>query len=400
MAILAECPQCHKKRSTQKKRCSCGADLDKAKRGQRVKYWITFRLPGGRQRRELVGTSIEAARDAEGKRRGQKRENRIFDILPETKITFNELVEWYLGLEKVKATAYYDALGNNLLGRFKAEFGDLVANQLRPADIENLQTRLKAEGLSDSYTDQIIGAAKAMVTKAFDNDLVAGDALKPFRRVKDLLKKNANARKRILSGEEFGRLMVALSKSPRSFHLRAIVATAYYTGMRRGEILGLTWDKVDLQKRVIRLEAGDTKDREARTVPICRELLETFLALPTRIKTGDQGLHVFQYAGSPVVDIREGLKRACKDAEIQFGRKAKDGFVFHDLRHCFNTNMRRAGVPEPVIMAITGHSTREMFDRYSTVDEGDKLQAVEQLRRHLAGAGNEQAGLGQHLVNK
>ena len=107
MAVLAECPMCHNKQSTRNKVCSgksgCGLDLDKAKRSKKVRYWIQYRLPGGKQRKEYVGTSIEEARDADGKRRVQKRENRIFDIVPEAKMTFSELAGWYLELEKVKA---------------------------------------------------------------------------------------------------------------------------------------------------------------------------------------------------------------------------------------------------------------------------------------------------------
>ena len=60
-----------------------------------------------------------------------------------------------------------------------------------------------------------------------------------------------------------------------------------------------------------------------------------------------------------------------------------DGFIFHDLRHTYNTNMRKAGVPDSVIMAITGHSTREMFDRYNTVDNEDTRKAVDQSEKHL-----------------
>ena len=45
-----------------------------------------------------------------------------------------------------------------------------------------------------------------------------------------------------------------------------------------------------------------------------------------------------------MVDIRGALKKACKGAGITYGPFAKDGFVFHDLRHTFNTNMRKAGV--------------------------------------------------------
>ena len=100
MAVLAECPMGHRRQSIRSKRCMSkngkrgGADLEKAKRSGKVKYWIAYRLPGGKQRFEkLTGeraTSIEYARDAEAKRKVQRRENRIFDIKPESKMTFQE----------------------------------------------------------------------------------------------------------------------------------------------------------------------------------------------------------------------------------------------------------------------------------------------------------------------
>ena len=77
------------------------------------------------------------------------------------------------------------------------------------------------------------------------------------------------------------------------------------------------------------------------------------------------------------------LRKACKKAEVPYGRFFKGAFVFHDLRHTFNTNMRKAGIPESVIIKITGHSTREMFDRYNSIDADDTRQAVEQLGGYL-----------------
>jgi len=75
--------------------------------------------------------------------------------------------------------------------------------------------------------------------------------------------------------------------------------------------------------------------------------------------------------------------KACGKAGIIYGRFKKGGFIFHDLRHTFNTNMRKAGVPESVIMEMTGHSTREMFDRYNTIDEEDIKNAVRRLTSFL-----------------
>jgi integrase len=130
---------------------------------------------------------------------------------------------------------------------------------------------------------------------------------------------------------------------------------------------------------MIRLEKSDTKDRERRTIPICDELYSMLVSLPNRVQKSNKDNHVFQYEGKPVSDIRTSLKNACKKAGIECGRFVKGGFIFHDLRHTFNTNMRKAGVAESVIMEITGHSTREMFDRYNTIDEDDSRKAVEQM---------------------
>jgi len=382
MAILQECPICHTKQSLRNSACKCGEDLAKAKRSKRLKYWISYYV-SGKQRREVVGFSIEEARDAEGKRRSQKRENRIFDIKQDTKMTFQELGDWYLGLEKVKSFSSYWLL-KLCLKKFNLVFGNMIIRQIKPSDLENYQAKRKKEGLADATIDQEIGTAKTMIYKAFDNDIVSGDTLKSFRVVKKLLKKNSNARDRILNPEEFNNLF---KHSPR--HLKGIVTTGYYTGMREGEILKLTWNKVDLKKRLITLEAEDTKDKEKRTIPICDELHEVFDAIPQAIHSK----HVFLYRGKPIKDIRTGLMGACKKAGIIYGRFVKDGFVFHDLRHTFNTNMRKAGVPESVIMNITGHSTREMFDRYNTVDLEDTQKAINQMEGFLQSSdqNNDQA---------
>ena len=195
-----------------------------------------------------------------------------------------------------------------------------------------------------------------------------------------MLKPGSDVRDRILSKDEFKALM----KHSKG-HTKAIIATGYYTGMRKGEILNLTWSKVDLKNRMIQLESSDTKDRESRNIPLCNELLNVMLSLPNRIQDSDKDNHVFQYKGQPIDgDTRDGLRKACKEAKIKYGRFVKGGFIFHDLRHTFNTNLRKAGVQESVIMEITGHSTREMFDRYNTVDEDDTRKAINQYEVFLA----------------
>ncbi|MEN6320170.1 MAG: hypothetical protein ABFD82_15635 [Syntrophaceae bacterium] len=83
--------------------------------------------------------------------------------------------------------------------------------------------------------------------------------------------------------------------------------------------------------------------------------------LPTRSRLLPLDIMRGRERRKSIKDIRRALTRAYRDAGIPYGRRTKNGFVFHDNHHCFNTNMRKSGVPESLIMKITGHSTRECF---------------------------------------
>jgi integrase len=153
----------------------------------------------------------------------------------------------------------------------------------------------------------------------------------------------------------------------------------------------ISQDRIDKKKRVIELAAADTKDNEPRTIPICDRLYDMIKDIPRAIHDD----HLFLFKGQPFADFRDSLRDACAAAGVEYGRFKKNGFIFHDLRHTFNTNMRKAGVAESVIMAITGHSTSAMFDRYNTVDLDDTQQAVDRLVMFLANVDQsvDQAGV-------
>jgi len=218
MGILAECPICRKKQSAKNRKCKCGEDLVKAKRAQKVRYWINYRL-NGKQRREPVGFSVEEARDADGKRRSQKREGHIFEIKPDTKMTFAELAEWYLGLESVKALASYWVIELSLK-KFNSVFGDRIVRDIKPADLENYQANRKKQSIADGTIDHEVGKTKTMIFKAFDNDIISGHTLKTFKRVKKMVKKGSDVRDRILSPDEFKALMTTPLPTYMAFSLQ------------------------------------------------------------------------------------------------------------------------------------------------------------------------------------
>ena len=154
--------------------------------------------------------------------------------------------------------------------------------------------------------------------------------------------------------------------------------------MRKGEILGLTWDRVDLRGRSFRLEGRHTKSGQPRRIPMPDELVPILLKQSSRLRSAqDPEAPVFTFRGSAVTDIRTGLALACKKAGITYGRNGRLGFVFHDLRHSFVTHARKAGVQESVIMAIVGHSSRAMLDRYNLVNDEDLETATRQISAHF-----------------
>jgi integrase len=161
-----------------------------------------------------------------------------------------------------------------------------------------------------------------------------------------MLREN-NVRKGFLEHDEYARLLEALPE-----HLQAVVSFAYHTGWRRGEIVGLTWDRVDLKEGTVRLEAGETKNSCGRTI-----YLDSDLKYLLRFQMGKRHLGcplVFHDNGKPIKDFRGTWERACKEAAIP-------GKLLHDFRRTAVRNMVRAGVPERVAMMVSGHKTRSVF---------------------------------------
>ena len=162
MAILAECPLCHKKQSNKNKFCKCGEDLDRAKRSQTVRYWVNYEVGGKQVRKSLAQLglnpySIEDARDAEAKRRVDQREKRkIFNERPETKMTFNELTKWYLDRESVKILASYDIIKMKL-NIFNGVFGERIISDIIPDELNDFQLNRLKQGIAPATVDQDIG---------------------------------------------------------------------------------------------------------------------------------------------------------------------------------------------------------------------------------------------------
>ena len=189
--------------------------------------------------------------------------------------------------------------------------------------------------------------------------------------------KEAPPRKGFLEHEQYARLRQELPE-----YLRPVLAMGYYTGMRLGEILRLRWENVSLPDAQIRLDPGSTKNDEPRTIPLVGELLE-MLSIQRQKHPASE--FVFTREGQPIGGFRKAWLSACKRAGL-------DGLLFHDLRRTGVRNLVRAGVPERVAMAISGHKTRAVFERYNIVSERDLRDAALKLETYLAGQNGDKTG--------
>ncbi len=249
-------------------------------------------------------------------------------------------------------------------------FGQVLVREIKPAMVENYQQQrsqemtMRGKNRSTASVNREITVLRRMFNLAVREELADKN---PCWQVK-MVPENS-VRDRILSPEELDLLLRFL---PR--HAAQILCFAYWTGMRPGEIFNLTWDKVDLTEKVIKLAATDTKTSEPRVIFLDGEVLEILTEVGKVRGLGHN--RVFTYKGQPIASIKTCFRSACQKAGIENLR-------FHDLRHTFNTNMRKAGVDHSVIMKMTGHKTAAMFDRYNTVDLQDAQEAYRKLKMHL-----------------
>lgn len=165
--------------------------------------------------------------------------------------------------------------------------------------------------------------------------------------------------------------------------LRGIATFSYITGWRvRSEVLPLQWRQVDFESGEIRLDAGTTKNDEARTFIMTTDLrkeLERLRKVTQEIERAQGKIirWVFHRDGEQIKTFYGAWRSACKSAGVP-------GRILHDFRRTAVRNLVRAGVPERVAMQMTGHKTRSVFERYNIVSESDLREAARKLQASYA----------------
>lgn len=157
-------------------------------------------------------------------------------------------------------------------------------------------------------------------------------------------------------------------------YARMALVIGYHTGARKGEIVKIARDKVDLAGRRIELQGKITKNKTARYLPIYGNMAAE---IEMALAAGDPKCpYLLQREGVRVYDFEKAWSAACKLAGIPDA-------LFHDLRRTALTNMIEAGFSEKEAMEISGHRTRAVFDRYHIVSARRLKEMTVKLDAHF-----------------
>jgi integrase len=313
---------------------------------KRGKWWIGYRGNDGRRRREPVGLSHALAKQVLAKRLNEVAEQRHFPGRVANSKPFGIIADlwWEQHGRFLRSRSW-----KNMLDQLRLVFGTKRVGGITPGDIQGFYNR-KAEGQSTSTANRYLTLLKMIFNSAESWGHFYGQ--NPCARVRK--GQEAPHRLRYLSQDEIKRLLGA--SHPR---LYPVVACAILTGMRQGEILGLTWENVSLESDTIYLLR--TKSGKPRELPIPGKLRAILLAVGPK-PAGP----VFEL---PLIMLRRYFDRALREASIP-------GFRFHDLRHTFASHFIMRTNDLPALQKLLGHSTPLMTLRYAHLGRGHLMSEI------------------------
>lgn len=259
-----------------------------------------------------------------------------------------------------------------ILGWWKAKIGAHTLATVTPELLGRHRDRLQtAEHFGPGTVNRYLSA----LSKAFTNAVKEWHWLpdNPLRRVAK--KTEPKGIVRFLSDEERVRLFAACRKSELT-ELYMIVLFAVTTGMRRGELLGLRWPDVDLERSVAVIH--HTKNGDRRSVSIVPEVA-ALLREHGKVRRLDSD-YVFPSSGELAVFFDKYWYAALRAAKI------KD-FRFHDLRHTAASYLAMSGATTPEIAAVLGHRTLQMVKRYTHLSDQHTGAVIERMTAKYFGGG-------------
>jgi integrase len=281
-------------------------------------------------------------------------------------------------------------------------FGDRRLSELVRRDVQRFVDQLRAEGCAPSTIQNTLNPLQVICRRAVRDDEMAVDPTDGLE-----LPAVRGRRERIAGPAEAARLIAALPESER-----ALWATAFYAGLRRGELRALRWSDVDLDGGVIHVCRGWDDDPEVgeievksdagrRRVPlvgVLRELMTTHRETTSRDGNDLVFGRTAELPFIPTTIRRRALsswKRANKRIAEEAERAGRDvapeelheSLTPHEARHCAASYLIAAGLNPKELSVYIGHSdVRTTFNRYGHLMPGGEKEAVAKLDAFFGGA--------------
>ena len=318
------------------------------------KWYIDFTF-NKKRIRQFGGYTKEQARNTLAKMRIEKLDERLgFKKLRQPDVDFVEFAREFIEIYSKQNKKSWERDEFSLIS-LSPFFKGKTIQDIGPEFVERYKAKRKTE-VSPATVNRDLAFLKTMFNKAVEWGRLESS---PVANVKKF--KEPSYKERILNASEMVKLLDAANN-----HLKPIILLALNSGMRRGEILSLKWENVDLSKRYIHIE--DSKSGKSRDVPMNGLVVEALSAIP------QNSGYVFPSprTGGPIEDIKTAFKTACKKAEVK-------GLRFHDLRHTAATRMVETGTNLAAVSKILGHSSIQMTMRYAHPTPENMRLAVEKL---------------------
>ena len=322
-------------------------------------WYIDFTFHGQRIR-EMIGPSRKGAEKVIAKRKAGIAENKFLDVRKDPEpVKFHEFAKEYLQWDKAnkKPSSYSRDLYTMRI--FDKEFESKNIQDITTWQIEKYKTK-RREKFKPATVNRELALLKHMFSKAVEWKRLKEN---PANKTVKFLKGAVN-RVRYLMPDEF---QTALSNCED--FLKPIVIVAVHTGMRKGEILGLRWDQVNFEQKIITIV--DTKNHERRDIPMDETVKATLRGME---KKGDLVFSIKD--GKPIypMKVHNAFSKALKASNIT-------DFRFHDLRHTFASNLVMAGVKIEKVQKLMGHKMIAMTQRYVHLSPGYLAESVKVLDR-------------------
>jgi integrase len=309
-------------------------------------YWIQYSNDGQRYRESTRSTSIQTARAI--------LRRRLTEGIHPTKETVADLMERVFEDYELHGRSTLEIARQRWRVHLAPAFGHRQASYVDEDRVREYMLARRAEGAKPATINRELSLLK----RAFRLGKLRLDVSKL---------REDNVRTGFITEKQAEHLATECTKV--GLWMRALFAVLFEFGFRIGEALPLRVSQVDLARRSIRLNPGETKSGEGREAVMTRATLELVRMCCAGKKADD---FLFTRDGQGIKDFRGVWRNVTKAAGMP-------GLHVHDLRRSAIRRMLQRGIPQHIGMQISGHKTVAIFHRYAIVSHADLVEAARKL---------------------